>query len=170
MKDGVRVINLARGELVDTKAMAKALESGKVAAYVSDFASDEILEQENAITLPHLGASTPESEENCASMGAEELIDFLEHGNIQNSVNLPTVRMDPNGAARMTVVHKNQPNMIATITDTISKDGMNIAAFTDKNRGEIAYSIIDTDTAYSAGVVADIEKIDGVIRVRVIQD
>ena len=170
MKDGVRVINLARGELVDTKAMAKALESGKVAAYVSDFASDEILEQENAITLPHLGASTPESEENCASMGAEELIDFLEHGNIQNSVNLPTVHMDPNGAARMTVVHKNQPNMIATITDTISKDGMNIAAFTDKNRGEIAYSIIDTDTAYSAGVVADIEKIDGVIRVRVIQD
>ena len=132
--------------------------------------SAKLIDVDGVIAIPHLGASTPESEENCASMGAEELIDFLEHGNIQNSVNLPTVRMDPNGAARMTVVHKNQPNMIATITDTISKDGMNIAAFTDKNRGEIAYSIIDTDTAYSAGVVADIEKIDGVIRVRVIQD
>ena len=141
-----------------------------MAAYVTDFPSAKLIDVDGVIAIPHLGASTPESEENCASMGAEELIDFLEHGNIQNSVNLPTVHMGPNGAARMTVVHKNQPNMIATITDTISKDGMNIAAFTDKNRGEIAYSIIDTDTAYSAGVVADIEKIDGVIRVRVIQD
>ena len=170
MKGGVRILNLARGELVCDQDMIAALETGRVAKYVTDFPNDTIATVKNVIAMPHLGASTPESEENCASMGAEELIDFLEHGNIQNSVNLPTVHMDPNGAARMTVVHKNQPNMIATITDTISKDGMNIAAFTDKNRGEIAYSIIDTDTAYSAGVVADIEKIDGVIRVRVIQD
>ena len=156
--------------LVCDQDMIAALETGRVAKYVTDFPNDTIATVKNVIAMPHLGASTPESEENCASMGAEELIDFLEHGNIQNSVNLPTVHMGPNGAARMTVVHKNQPNMIATITDTISKDGMNIAAFTDKNRGEIAYSIIDTDTAYSASVVADIEKIDGVIRVRVIQD
>ena len=170
MKDTVRVMNFARGDLANADDVVEALEEGKMAAYVTDFPSAKLIDVDGVIAIPHLGASTPESEENCASMGAEELIDFLEHGNIQNSVNLPTVRMDPNGAARMTVVHKNQPNMIATITDTISKDGMNIAAFTDKNRGEIAYSIIDTDTAYSAGVVADIEKIDGVIRVRVIQD
>ena len=170
MKDTVRVMNFARGDLANADDVVEALEEGKMAAYVTDFPSAKLIDVDGVIAIPHLGASTPESEENCASMGAEELIDFLEHGNIQNSVNLPTVHMDPNGAARMTVVHKNQPNMIATITDTISKDGMNIAAFTDKNRGEIAYSIIDTDTAYSAGVVADIEKIDGVIRVRVIQD
>lgn len=170
MKDTVRVMNFARGDLANADDVVEALEEGKMAAYVTDFPSAKLIDVDGVIAIPHLGASTPESEENCASMGAEELIDFLEHGNIQNSVNLPTVHMGPNGAARMTVVHKNQPNMIATITDTISKDGMNIAAFTDKNRGEIAYSIIDTDTAYSAGVVADIEKIDGVIRVRVIQD
>ena len=170
MKDTVRVMNFARGDLANADNVVEALEEGKMAAYVTDFPSAKLIDVDGVIAIPHLGASTPESEENCASMGAEELIDFLEHGNIQNSVNLPTVHMGPNGAARMTVVHKNQPNMIATITDTISKDGMNIAAFTDKNRGEIAYSIIDTDTAYSAGVVADIEKIDGVIRVRVIQD
>ena len=169
-RKGVRIMNFARGGLVDEAALVDALGDGRVGCYVTDFPSDTLLDLDGVIAIPHLGASTPESEENCASMGAEELIDFLEHGNIQNSVNLPTVHMDPNGAARMTVVHKNQPNMIATITDTISKDGMNIAAFTDKNRGEIAYSIIDTDTAYSAGVVADIKKIDGVIRVRVIQD
>ena len=170
MKDTVRVMNFARGDLANADDVVEALEEGKMAAYVTDFPSAKLIDVDGVIAIPHLGASTPESEENCASMGAEELIDFLEHGNIQNSVNLPTVHMGPNGAARMTVVHKNQPNMIATITDTISKDGMNIAAFTDKNRGEIAYSIIDTDTAYSASVVADIEKIDGVIRVRVIQD
>ena len=158
MKDTVRVMNFARGDLANADDVVEALEEGKMAAYVTDFPSAKLIDVDGVIAIPHLGASTPESEENCASMGAEELIDFLEHGNIQNSVNLPTVRMDPNGAARMTVVHKNQPNMIATITDTISKDGMNIAAFTDKNRGEIAYSIIDTDTAYSASVVADIEK------------
>ena len=165
MKDTVRVMNFARGDLANADDVVEALEEGKMAAYVTDFPSAKLIDVDGVIAIPHLGASTPESEENCASMGAEELIDFLEHGNIQNSVNLPTVHMGPNGAARTTVVHKNQPNM-----DTISKDGMNIAAFTDKNRGEIAYSIIDTDTAYSAGVVADIEKIDGVIRVRVIQD
>lgn len=170
MKDTVRVMNFARGDLANADDVIEALEEGKMAAYVTDFPNAKLIDVDGVIAIPHLGASTPESEENCASMGAQELIDFLENGNIQNSVNLPAVHMDRSGAARMTVVHKNQPNMIATITDTISKDGMNIAAFTDKNRGEIAYSIIDTDTAYSDSVVADIEKIDGVIRVRVIQD
>ena len=102
-------------------------------------------------------------------MGALELIDFLENGNIKNSVNMPTVSVSRTGVARITVIHKNQPNMIATITDTISKDGINISAFEDKNRGEWAYSIIDTDSDFAQKVVDDITAIDGVIRVRVIR-
>ena len=120
MKDGVRVINLARGELVDTKAMAKALESGKVAAYVSDFASDEILEQENAITLPHLGASTPESEDNCAKMAVYEITEYLEKGTIRNSVNFRTSRFRMKAATAFCMIHKNIPNMIASITSSCS--------------------------------------------------
>lgn len=102
-------------------------------------------------------------------MGAMELIDYLENGNIRNSVNLPAATLEKSGAARITVIHKNQPNMIATITDTISRDGINIANFVDKNRGEVAYSIIDVDSEVSENAVADIKKIDGVTRVRVIK-
>lgn len=169
MKDSVRVINLARGDLANVPDIISALEDGRMAAYVTDFPTAELIGMDGVITLPHLGASTPESEENCASMGAMELIDFLENGNIKNSVNLPAVSADKSGAARITVIHINQPNMIATITDTISKDGINIANFLDKNRGEYAYSIIDVDSDVSERVVEDIKKIGGVIRVRVIK-
>ncbi|MBS5275538.1 MAG: 3-phosphoglycerate dehydrogenase, partial [Clostridiales bacterium] len=123
---------------------------------------------DGVIAIPHLGASTPESEENCAEMAAQELIDYLEDGNIKNSVNMPNVFMHRTGKVRVTVIHKNQPNMIATITDTISKDGVNIASFEDKNRGEIAYSIIDCDNAVSDRIANDINSIEGVIRVRII--
>ena len=169
MKDSVRVINLARGDLANVSDIISALEEGRMAAYVTDFPTAELIGMDGVITLPHLGASTPESEENCASMGAMELIDFLENGNIKNSVNLPAVSADKSGVARITVIHINQPNMIATITDTISKDGVNIANFLDKNRGEYAYSIIDVDSEVSETVVEDIKKIGGVIRVRVIK-
>lgn len=169
MKDSVRVINLARGDLANVPDIISALEEGRMAAYVTDFPTAELIGMDGVITLPHLGASTPESEENCASMGAMELIDFLENGNIKNSVNLPAVSADKSGVARITVIHINQPNMIATITDTISKDGVNIANFLDKNRGEYAYSIIDVDSEVSETVVEDIKKIGGVIRVRVIK-
>lgn len=169
MKDSVRVINLARGDLANVPDIIDALEEGRMAAYVTDFPTAELIGMDGVITLPHLGASTPESEENCASMGAMELIDFLENGNIKNSVNLPAVSADKSGVARITVIHINQPNMIATITDTISKDGVNIANFLDKNRGEYAYSIIDVDSEVSETVVEDIKKIGGVIRVRVIK-
>ncbi len=168
MKNTVRILNFARGDLANSADIVSALDNGRMAAYVTDFPSVELIGKDGVIALPHLGASTPESEENCASMGAAELIDFLENGNIRNSVNLPAVSAERCGVARITVIHKNQPNMIATITDTISRDGVNIANFEDKNRGEIAYSIIDTDTEVSAGVVEDIKKIDGVVRVRVI--
>ncbi|MCI9641676.1 MAG: phosphoglycerate dehydrogenase [Eubacterium sp.] len=169
MKDTVRILNFARGDLANSADVVAALEDGRMAAYVTDFPSADLIDIDGVIALPHLGASTPESEENCASMGALELIDFLENGNIKNSVNMPAVSSARCGAARITVIHKNQPNMIATITDTISKDGINIANFEDKNRGEIAYSIIDADSDIPENVVDDIKKIDGVIRVRVIK-
>lgn len=169
MKDTVRIMNFARGDLAVSADIVNALEDGRMAAYVTDFPSADIIGVDGVIAIPHLGASTPESEENCASMGALELIDFLENGNIKNSVNMPAVSMAKTGAARITVIHKNQPNMIATITDTISKDGINIASFEDKNRGEFAYSIIDTDSDPAQKVVDDINAIDGVIKVRVIK-
>lgn len=169
MKDTVRILNFARGDLANSKDIVSALDDGRMAAYVTDFPSADLIGVDGVIAIPHLGASTPESEENCASMGALELIDFLENGNVKNSVNLPAVSMAKTGVARITVIHKNQPNMIATITDTISRDGINIASFEDKNRGETAYSIIDIDEVPADKVLDDIDKIDGVIRVRVIK-
>ena len=169
MKDTVRIMNFARGDLAVSGDIVTALENGTMAAYVTDFPSADLIGVDGVIAIPHLSASTPESEENCASMGALELIDFLENGNIKNSVNMPAVSVARAGVARITVIHKNQPNMIATITDTISKDGINIASFEDKNRGEYAYSIIDTDSELSEQVVSDITSIDGVIKVRVIK-
>lgn len=166
MKNTVRILNFARGDLADSQAVVNALEEGKMAAYVTDFPSADIIGIDGVIAIPHLGASTPESEENCASMGADELIDYLENGNIKNSVNLPSVSMAKTGVARITVIHKNQPNMIATITDTISRDGINIASFEDKNRGEIAYSIIDIDETPAQKVLDDITSINGVVKVR----
>jgi len=169
MKNTVRIMNFARGALADSTDIIDALEDGRMAAYVTDFPDADLIGVDGVISIPHLGASTPESEENCAVMGANELIDYLENGNIRNSVNMPTVKMPKTGSVRITVIHKNQPNMISTITDTISKDGINIASFEDKNRGAIAYSIIDCDSEVSHSAVGDIEKIDGVIRVRVIK-
>lgn len=169
MKDTVRILNFARGDLANSADVVDALENGKMAAYVTDFPSADVIGVDGVIAIPHLGASTPESEENCASMGALQIIDFLENGNIKNSVNMPAVSMAKTGVARVTIIHKNQPNMIATITDTISKDGINIAAFEDKNRGAWAYSIIDLDSEASQQVIDDITAIDGVIKVRVIK-
>lgn len=168
MKDTVRIMNFARGDLADSDAVINALDEGEMACYVTDFPDAKLIGVDGVIAIPHLGASTPESEENCAEMAAQELIDYLEDGNIKNSVNMPNVFMHRTGKVRVTVIHKNQPNMIATITDTISKDGVNIASFEDKNRGEIAYSIIDCDNAVSDRIANDINAIEGVIRVRVI--
>lgn len=165
MKDGVRIINLARGELVDTKAMAEALESGKVAAYVSDFASDEILAQPNAITLPHLGASTPESEDNCAMMAVKEISDYLEHGTIRNSVNFPNLKVPYEGGYRICMIHKNIPNMIASITAAVK---CNIENMGNRSKGDYAYTIIDTAEAPSEANLEALRAIDGMISVRAI--
>lgn len=169
MKDTVRIMNFARGDLADSDAVIEALDEGKMACYVTDFPDAKLIGVDGVIAIPHLGASTPESEENCAAMGAQELIDYLVDGNIKNSVNMPPVFMPRTGVARVTIIHKNQPNMIATITDTFSKDGVNIASFEDKSRGDIAYSIIECDSYVTDAAAKEIEAIDGVIRVRVIK-
>lgn len=168
MKDGVRILNFARGGLVENEALKKALESGKVAAYVTDFPSDDVIGVDGVIAIPHLGASTPESEDNCASMAAKELIDYIENGNITNSVNLPEIAMPRSGESRVCVLHKNIPNMLTAITAIFAKDNINIENLLNKSRGDYAYTMLDIGKADEAAVVKEIEAIDGVIRVRVI--
>lgn len=165
MKDGVRVINLARGELIDEQAMAKALESGKVAAYVSDFASDCILAQENAVTLPHLGASTPESEDNCAQMAVKEIMDYLETGTIRNSVNFPNLKVPFEGGYRICMIHRNIPNMIASITAALK---CNIENMGNRSKGNYAYTIVDIADQPTEDTLTALRAVDGMISVRAI--
>ncbi len=168
MKDGVRIINLARGELVNNEDVLAALEAGKVATYVTDFGADALIGAEGVICMPHLGASTPESEDNCAAMAAEELVDFLENGNIRNSVNMPAASMPRTpDTKRVCIVHYNVPNMIASISTVLSDAGANIENMIDKGRKDFAYSIIDVNTIDDS-TVEKVQAIDGVIRVRVI--
>lgn len=143
MKDGARLLNFARGELVDTSAVIEALGSGKLAKYVTDFPNDEVIGVEGVVAIPHLGASTPESEDNCAVMASRELIDYIENGNIVNSVNFPNVELNKTGDVMVCIMHKNVPEFITKITAIISKDGANIENFVHKSKGEYAYSMID---------------------------
>lgn len=168
MKDGVRILNFARGGLVDNEAIKAALEAGKVAAYVTDFPSDDIIGTDGVIAIPHLGASTPESEDNCASMAAKELIDYIENGNIVNSVNLPEITMPRSGKKRVCVIHKNIPNMLTAITGIFAKDNVNIENLLNKSRGDYAYTMLDIGTDNVDTVAEKIENIEGVIRVRIV--
>ena len=168
MKDGVRVINLARGELVNNADMIEALKSGKAARYVTDFPNNEITLAPGVIAIPHLGASTPESEENCAVMAANELRDFLENGNIKNSVNFPNVVMERSGVQRLCVIHRNVPAVIAQITTQLGADGVNVENMTNKSKGEYAYTMVDTGSKVDEKIIGDIRKVPGVIRLRVI--
>ena len=168
MKDGVRILNFSRAALVDDAALIAALESGKVAVYVTDFPTDDVLGVDGIIAIPHLGASTPESEDNCASMAAKELIDYIENGNIVNSVNLPEVTMPRSGANRVCVIHKNIPNMLTKITALVSDDGINIENLLNKSRGDYAYTMLDIGEADIATLEKEINEIDGIIRVRII--
>ena len=168
MKNGVRIINLARGELVDDDAMVAALDTGKVARYVTDFPTNKIVEAPNVVAIPHLGASTPESEDNCAVMAAKELRDFLENGNIKNSVNFPNVEMERSGVQRLCIVHRNIPAMLANITLQLSKDGVNVENMTNKSKGDYAYTIVDAGAPVDEAVISDIKKVPGIIRMRVI--
>lgn len=168
MKDGVRILNFARGELVDNAAITAALESGKVAAYVVDFPSDEILGVKNAIAIPHLGASTPESEDNCAMMAALELIDYIENGNIKNSVNYPDASMNAAGT-KICVMHKNVPAVISSLTTVLGDAGINIDNMLNKSKKDYAYTMIDVSGDVSDDVIGKIKAVDSVIRVRVIK-
>ncbi len=168
MKDGVRILNFSRAALVDSTAIKSALESGKVASYVTDFPTDDVLGVDGIIAIPHLGASTPESEENCATMAAKELVDYIENGNIVNSVNLPEVTMPRSGQHRVCVIHKNVPNILTRITGLIADDNVNIENLLNKSRGDYAYTMLDIDEADVAQLKSEIEAIDDIIRVRII--
>lgn len=167
MKDGVRLINLARGELINSEAVVKAIEEGKVAKYVTDFADDVVLGVDNIIVLPHLGASTPESEDNCAVMAANELIDYIENGNIKNSVNLPNASMNAIGT-KICVIHKNVPTTIASITTAVGNEGINIENMVNASKKDFAYTMLDVTGDITPAVEGKINAVDGVIRVRVI--
>ncbi len=168
MKDGVRVVNLARGELVDDGAMIAALESGKVARYVTDFPNNSTVLAKNVVAIPHLGASTPESEDNCAVMAARQLKDYLENGNIKNSVNFPNVEMDRSGVQRLCLIHKNVPAMLANITAQLSAEGINVENMTNKSKGDWAYTLLDLGAPAAPAAVDGIRAIPGVIRVRIV--
>ncbi len=168
MKDGVRILNFARGELVNSEDIKTALDNGKVAAYVTDFPSDELLDVGGVVAIPHLGASTPESEDNCAAMAAKELMDYIENGNIINSVNLPEITMPRSSKYRVCVVHKNIPNILTAVTGIVAENNVNIENMLNKSRGDIAYTMLDVADAVVDTIIEKINAVDGVIRVRVI--
>ena len=167
MKDGVIILNFARGGLVNNADIKKALADGKVAKYVVDFADSETVNQPGIINIPHLGASTAESEDNCAVMAAQELTDYLENGNILNSVNFPNCSLPEDNIGRIAIAHKNIPNVIAKFTEALSS--VNISDMINKSKGELAYTIINTDHAIPAEAIEKLNQIDAVIRVRVIK-
>lgn len=167
MKDGVIILNFARGGLVNNADIKKALADGKVAKYVVDFADSETVNQLGIINIPHLGASTAESEDNCAVMAAQELADYLENGNILNSVNFPNCSLPEDNIGRIAIAHKNIPNVIAKFTEALSS--VNISDMINKSKGELAYTIINTDHAIPAEAIEKLNQIDAVIRVRVIK-
>jgi len=169
MKDGVVLLNFARDALVDEAALIEALEAGKVKKYVTDFVTPAVASTKNTLVTPHLGASTEESEDNCAVMAVKEVMDYLENGNIKNSVNYPAVDMGaPRTAARIAVAHKNIPNQIAQYTKILGEAGINITSFLDKGRGDYAYSLIDVDSDVDDATLAKLQGLDAVLKARVI--
>ena len=169
MKDNVRIMNFARGDLVKNEDLLEALNNSKVAAYATDFASDELIGAPGVIIMPHLGASTPESEDNCAVMAVAEIRDFLENGNITHSVNLPDVAVPRTGRTRITIIHKNVPNVISKITTTVADENINIDNMVNKSRGEYAYTMLDTDADVSEEAIAAITQLEETVKVRVIK-
>ena len=171
-KKGARLINIARGGLVDPVAVAEALDNGILAKYVADFAAEELLGKENVIILPHLGASTPESEENCAVMAAQELKEYIEYGNIKNSVNFPNCEAPYTGKARVTIAHRNIPNMVGSITAIFAKENLNIDNMINKSRGDWAYTIIDFDSLGDKhdSLLNELKGLKGVVKPRIVRE
>ena len=168
MKKGAALINLARGELVENAAVLSAIREGALSRYVTDFPADELIGVPGIVVMPHLGASTPEAEDNCAFMAAGELKDFLEDGNIRNSVNFPACSAPRAGKSRITVIHKNEKSVISSITDIIGKAGVNIENFVSRSRGDFAYAIVDTTEELEADVINSVKALPSVIRCRVL--
>mgnify|MGYP001812054034 FL=1 len=166
MKDGAVVLNFARDGIVDDDAVLAALDSGKLGAYVSDFPASKLKGNSKVITLPHLGASTAEAEENCAIMVAEQLKDFLENGNIHNSVNFPEIKLARIGDARLAIANQNRPDMVAQISHVLGQSGVNIHHMRNESRGDLAYTLLDMDEAIDDGTLEKITAIDGVLSAR----
>ncbi len=168
MKGGVRILNLARGELVCDEDMVAALGAGRVSKYVTDFPNRAILRGKNVVAMPHLGASTPESEDNCAIMAARQLRDYLVNGNIENSVNLPQVSMERTGICRLCIIHKNIPAMLSNIMSTLSGEHINVENMMNKSRGDYAYTLVDVNTRVTEAMAEQLRGLTGIIRVRVL--
>ncbi len=166
VKPGLKLLNFSRAGLVDNEDLKAAIELGQISSYVTDFPTEDVLGNENIIAIPHLGASTPESEENCAIMAANQTKDYLENGNIVNSVNFPHCEMAWNTPWRITIMHKNVPNMVGQITSALAKENINIVDMMNKSAGNWAYTMIDTSTEIGVSTLPELEKIDGIIRMR----
>ncbi|MFI3250096.1 MAG: phosphoglycerate dehydrogenase [Eubacteriales bacterium] len=166
MRGSVRIINLARGELVNQDAILSALQEGRVARYVTDFPTKELVDVKNVIPLPHLGASTPDSEDNCAVMAVDHLKDYLEHGNIIHSINLPDAVMERSGICRLCLIHKNIPSMLSHIMNVLSDGSVNVENMINKSKGDYAYTMLDLNTKLPDTVANELRSIEGVIRVR----
>ena len=164
-KDGVRLMNFARGELVNSEAIVEAVNSGKVARYIVDFPCDEVLGVENIVAIPHLGASTEESEDNCAVMAANELINYIEYGTIKNSVNFPNAELAKTGDALVCVLHKNTPAIITQVTAAVSDKGANIENLVNKSKKDLAYTMLDVNGDVD---IEAIKAVDGVVNVRIL--
>ena len=164
-KNGVRILNFSRAELVSAEDMIAAVNSGKVSTYVTDFPTDEMLGVDGIVAIPHLGASTPESEDNCAKMAAAQLIDFLENGNIRNSVNLPNMRMERSGSCRIAIIHRNIPTMLTQISQAIGDEGLNIDNLTNKSKKDYAYTMVDVDGQVTAELEEKLSSIENIVRV-----
>ena len=169
MKDGVKILNFARGELVDNDAIMAALASGKVSSYVVDFPCADVLNEKGIIAIPHLGASTAESEDNCAVMAAQEIASYLETGDILNSVNFPNCSLPMSGKGRVCILHKNVPTMLTQFTTVFADTKHNIADLINKSKKDLAYTIINSDDIITDDIVDKLNAIDGVLRVRVIK-
>ena len=168
MKNGVKIINLSRADLVNAEELKAALADGKVSAYVTDFPTEEVINTPGVVAIPHLGASTEESEDNCAVMAARQLDDYLKNGNIKNSVNYPNVEMPRSGVARICVLHQNVPSILTKITAAVADEGLNIENLTNKSKGENAYTLLDVSSTPSEDAIARIAAVEGINRVRVI--
>lgn len=169
MKKGAILLNFARGGLVNNEALKQALANGIVSKYVVDFPDEEVIGVEGIVAVPHLGASTPESEENCAKMAAEQLYDFLQTGNIKNSVNMPACALPPHHGERITFIHYNVPKMVGQITTILANENVNITSMNNRSRDKIAYTMIDLDDSVTEKALQELESIEGVIRLRVIK-